>query len=712
MFGINLVFDRDRDPNDATGQRVSPVYSAAAVELGATTFRYPGGTVSERLFDLADPFSGNQNHSSPVGTYDAFDPDGAGPIQPGTLSLSGALNFAQANNLAMTFVMPTYRFLGATRDSNGNRREAVDTDLISSFVKRLLLEAHGRGVKIEAIELGNEWHVNNSATFGTTMSAIEYGRIASRLAAVVQSAITDFRSEMSLSASWSEPSIVVQVGPGGRAENFTNFGRPIDATYNGPIVSATELIFREFNRLPEQKAIDGLVTHRYLTGDPESATGWAYRPFDTFERLAQQSSSFGELERFVTEWNVQGRNKDELGLRQAGNVLVLFTELLNASVDHANVWAVQQNNSARLTINAGFSSETYQGLSPTGELFRLLSTNLQGAYFAPTINTDATSSTYVFANTSSTFVYVVNNIETTQHFSFETSQFSYLLQHAYITILGVANGDYENLRALPELRVISSPDLILDGFLEFDLQPYQVAQISLTRAGAEPVIFGSDGDDGLFGSSHSDYILGSDGNDFLEGFDGGDKITGDAGSDSLFGGLGMDFLSGGIGIDYLYGGDGDDAVNGGDSFDVLIGGEGSDTLAGGEGDDVINGGSGNDLLYGGPGFDYLDGGGGLDTLSSGEGGGRMVGGTGADVIYCGTGVDVLVFKIGDGADRVLQFETGVDTLILNGFGLTKLDDLLTMARTFGSGVLINLGNGDTVMLEGVSLSAFIEDVVF
>lgn len=48
-FGVNLLFDRDRNVLDSSGSTVSPNFDAAMRELGVQTFRYPGGTLTERF---------------------------------------------------------------------------------------------------------------------------------------------------------------------------------------------------------------------------------------------------------------------------------------------------------------------------------------------------------------------------------------------------------------------------------------------------------------------------------------------------------------------------------------------------------------------------------------------------------------------------------------------------------------------------------------
>lgn len=80
-------------------------------------------------------------------------------------------------------------------------------------------------------------------------------------------------------------------------------------------------------------------------------------------------------------------------------------------------------------------------------------------------------------------------------------------------------------------------------------------------------------------------ITGTAANDTLNGTELRDYIYGRSGNDTLFGNGGNDMLSGALGDDTLSGGDGADTLRGGGGHDVLIGGVGRDTLVGGPGAD-------------------------------------------------------------------------------------------------------------------------------
>ena len=150
-------------------------------------------------------------------------------------------------------------------------------------------------------------------------------------------------------------------------------------------------------------------------------------------------------------------------------------------------------------------------------------------------------------------------------------------------------------------------------------------------------IYGTDGPDKLKGTEGCDWIAGYGGNDVIHGAEGFDLLMGDGGRDRIFGGKGGDLVQGGRGRDRLFGNRGGDFLNGGD------------------GDDYIEGNEGNDGIFGDEGNDYLIGGKGDDGLTGGEGDDRLKGGPGADAFQ---------FALAHGEDTVLDFEDGVDEIVI------------------------------------------------
>ena len=215
-------------------------------------------------------------------------------------------------------------------------------------------------------------------------------------------------------------------------------------------------------------------------------------------------------------------------------------------------------------------------------------------------------------------------------------------------------------------------------------------------------------------------VEGNTGNDVINGTgvtyalnilggDGRDTLTGGDGNDTLLGGNGNDTLTGGAGFDQLVGGAGDDTLNAGPVTsalgDFLLGGIGNDTLNGAgngnlfgeEGNDKINaalndfanGGAGNDVLIGSAGFQELEGEAGNDTLTG------------------GAGNDFFDFLDGWGADRITDFQLGVDKLNMqNVTGLNVYADLAITDVAGGAQVAFG---GNTILLSGLSAVLVTED---
>ena len=174
----------------------------------------------------------------------------------------------------------------------------------------------------------------------------------------------------------------------------------------------------------------------------------------------------------------------------------------------------------------------------------------------------------------------------------------------------------------------------------------------------------------------------------LDGFAGNDLIIGNGGNDTLIGNAGDDSLLGEGGYDRLIGGAGDDELYGLNGNDKLFGGAGHDTLVGDEGKDRLFGGKQNDWLDGGAERDILKGNAGRDTLT---------GGTGNDKLFGGAGRDTFVFNAYDGRDRIMDFEAGLDRILLQNISADGLDDLTF--RQKGDHAILNYGEGKVIFVE-------------
>ena len=118
-------------------------------------------------------------------------------------------------------------------------------------------------------------------------------------------------------------------------------------------------------------------------------------------------------------------------------------------------------------------------------------------------------------------------------------------------------------------------------------------------------------------------------------------------------------------------------------------------LIGDDGNDIIRGGPGDDGLNGGPGNDTLNGDGDSDLL---------IGDEGDDTMDGGLGFDFFTFASGSGVDTILNFSLVEDIVVistgLNGSEIATEQDILDILQDTPSGVFIDLGLGNAIVLNG------------
>ena len=113
--------------------------------------------------------------------------------------------------------------------------------------------------------------------------------------------------------------------------------------------------------------------------------------------------------------------------------------------------------------------------------------------------------------------------------------------------------------------------------------------------------------------------------------------------------------------------------------------------------------NGNDIMNGTAGSDHLWGLGGDDTLIPRGGNDVMIGGDGSDVFVIG---------IGDGQNLIEDFAPGAgpgDRLDLRAFGIDTAGAFVQAASNQGSSVVVELGGGVQITLQGVQTGQFVDD---
>ncbi|MFC3571072.1 beta strand repeat-containing protein [Paracoccus simplex] len=354
-------------------------------------------------------------------------------------------------------------------------------------------------------------------------------------------------------------------------------------------------------------------------------------------------------------------------------------------------------------------------------------------------------SIYDIAGTGGNDVFDISGIR--QTVSYDTIY----LQDGNDIFVGYAGSDYVDAGAGRDLLFGGAGNDRLDGGAGIDLVGYGAAgggvRVNLSLTSAQ-VIGGGQGTDALTnienvnGSRFADAITGSVVGNVLNGAAGNDVLNGLGGHDQLFGGLGNDLMNGGVGNDRLDGGAGFDtagygnatggirvdlrlttaqAIGGGHGSDLLLGIEAvngsnyGDRLVGNGVNNRLNGGGGHDRLEGLGGNDVLQGGAGSDTLFGGVGNDVVTGGAGNDFMAGGAGADAFVFAVGNGVDRITDWQDGLDRIRIvsgnwQGQRYDGFDDL-TVTQAGGNAV-VSFG-GTSITLAGVQAGALnASDFVF
>ncbi len=218
---------------------------------------------------------------------------------------------------------------------------------------------------------------------------------------------------------------------------------------------------------------------------------------------------------------------------------------------------------------------------------------------------------------------------------------------------------------------------------------------------------GNSGDDTLFGGAGDDLIVAGSYNSATN-----TVVNTGRGDNTIFAGTGNDTVFGDDAQDILGGGNGDDIINAGGGNDIVYGGRdsGSDSIEGGNGNDQVFGGGGTDTVNGGEGADVLFGGAGDDVIDGGNDNDQLFGGAGNDNITGGGGADTFFFGGNHGVDVVIDFDTSEDILFVGNTvtdfqSLADIDANSSTATIDGvSGLLIETGNGNSILLQDVSFT--------
>ncbi|SDI01147.1 hypothetical protein [Alloyangia pacifica] len=476
LFGGNILAPRTAMTGDGS-------YAEAISALNVTGLRYPGGSLTEYYFDLADPDAATATHKM-TGAEISFIP------------LSEFMTYAGNAGHAVTLVLPTRDQLSDRRDENGDRLPQIEEEELRDFVHDLVSGVYG-DAEIAALEIGNEYWGSGE------MNAVEYGRLAAEMAEIVADELAlvaevqgvdtseirvlaqmgqnyGFSKISDDYAGWSSEDIIADLAATYPDAELSTANIRGNGEVNWSEVS-NALVRMGFETEAQQESLDGIIAHVYARGTESSRS----YDLDTIHNTWLEQEGFSELEVHVTEWNMKSsENLDreaDYGLLQAQEMLEIVEEFLEAGVDQAHVWPLIQN-----TANALSTGFTYEASTVPGEMFAMMAQALPGKTmldFTPGTDsgTEAESGetdVHGFAGQGGLVLYVTSQSAAASVTDLDLSGLLTGFGGMEITRLGVAEGQAAgDTGSTPVLETLDAGEIYADGMLEVDLGPHEVLQV-------------------------------------------------------------------------------------------------------------------------------------------------------------------------------------------------------------------------------------------
>ncbi|MGR3377413.1 hypothetical protein [Salipiger abyssi] len=481
LFGANILAHRDSLEEEAR-------LSTLVEELGVTAMRYPGGSLTEVYFDIANPDAATVYHRDTGESRDF-------------IAISDFFGFAEAHDLPVTLVIPTRDQLSEDRDANGDRYAEVDEEALRGFVHDTVSGAYG-GAEIQAFEIGNEYWGSG------LMSAAEYGRVASEIARIVDDELAGLSGAHPQAAAVE---IVVQMG--------TNFGvSSLDEDYQ-TAASATEIlddlnarydleldgevirgngdvnwievnnhiVMSYFDEPPETEAVDAIAGHVY-SKEP-AVDGQRSLMLDAISETWGEDPRFAELETYVTEWNQSGHTghferDEDYGLFQAHEMLNMTEEFARAGVDQAHVWPMLQNSD-----NALSTGHSHDALSPAGRFFAMMSQELPGKTMldfnaADPRETEAelpNVDLHGFYGDGEVTFYIASTAQVPSETLIDTAQLFHSAETVGARRLGVEQGDAPGSNsATAVLEELDPEEVFIDGYINAELDRGEILEVTIS----------------------------------------------------------------------------------------------------------------------------------------------------------------------------------------------------------------------------------------
>lgn len=618
-FGMNIVLGYERFGSQPW-EKFDEIQSA----VGSHAIRFPGGTMSEQLFDYANP-----NATSAVASNGSI-------LQ--LITPDAFLDYCATTHTKATINLPVAQLL--TEGRVGVRDFDVSkADLVRDYVDHLLEKAGPEG--IQTFELGNEY-----ATF---MLASEYGKVASAVGLIVHQEIEKYY-DAHPGHDATKPEVAVQV-----------WGQSAGGTFSlTDLAARNHTVMAQFSA-EELSAITAVTDHFYYW-EGINAGKENYHTYTNISASIGYSLSMMQewsaltgrpMDTIYSEWNVNYRDAADYGLQQIPVMLEMFTTFVKGGVDQLDFWSTMYNAT---------SLGDYHGeLQAAGTLFQIMARDLVGTKATEVPVHSDNFDIHAFSGHGHAVVFVSSLIDQGMRVKMDLSAYMdrYEVTSAQLMQVDTATADgsykgvtglqpWEEADAAIKLTPADISALLASGQLAQYLNAHETLVLEFALAKF------------TMGSMRSDSMQGLAGDDRIDSLASSDAIDGMAGNDTLFGGSGNDSISGGAGNDRV------------------VGGVGRDALYGGTGDDVIDGKAGGDLIYGGDGDDLIAGGDSADRLWGGSGADGFVfrgGDRGSDVIcdFSDAEGDYLVY---DGAQTMSRDDFAVEIRAVHGLGDEATPDLI------------------------------------
>lgn len=551
-FGGNIVLTRDSaTPGEA--------YQEMLEEIDFSSFRYPGGSVTEsQTWE-------NGGLSKVFGQ----------PMDPGSdsyvMTMREALQLSIDHGSSLTIVVPTFQFW----DEASKTFDTAGFDRYLDELGKALVEYPE--VRIEGFEIGNE--------YWSTIDAADYGTIASHEIMGLHDLNTSLADQ--LGSDWEPAGIGIQAGAS---------WRPGGVDESKQIAEAISDEARPF--------VTTIYQHTYPNA-LDGVGGKVNRNLKTMEAF-KDVEGFGDLKFSLSEFNM---SKDgPMGTDQAGHWIETFGQFVESGIDEIYTWGTQYGwQSNKLYDSRPNKHEKAEGTqviaTPMGQIYDLAESHLIGKHVID--DSDAAAGLGIpdrvnvtgFEGEGQRIVFLHNRNDGSATIDlFDLDGRDHLSVH-HMTSADSPYTFYDESDRTP--RPGQSVDARGDMNVRTEsavgdslvLAPGDVIMITITESGRDLVLEGAHNVTDPRTGMVDDHITGGTGEDILRGHVGDDTLNGAAGNDVITGGRGDDVLSGGEGNDILISDQGSDEIDGGEGDDlVLVQGSDDDHVT------AIDAGPGQDLI--------------------------------------------------------------------------------------------------------------------